>query len=213
MIELRDVTLQAGAFQLSKLNFTVDAGRYAVLMGRSGMGKTTILEAVCGLKRVGGGAILIGGREVHKLTPGERNIGYVPQNLGLFHAMNVRQHLEFALLLRKTSRPEINTRVSELAEILGLGPLLNRGIQHLSGGEAQRVALGRALSFRPQVLLLDEPLSALDEATRHSIQELLLELKRTAGTTTLHVTHNREEANILADLHLALEAGQVHALA
>ena len=209
MIELRGVSIQAGSFSLSDVSFRVERGRYAVLMGRTGRGKTTILESICGLRRITSGEILIDGTDVTGWTPADREIGYVPQDLALFPTLSVQQHLEFALRLRKRPKQEISARTSELADVLGITHLLNRSINGLSGGESQRVALGRALSFHPSVLLLDEPLSALDESTRGEMQTLLRTLKETTGVTTLHVTHSREEADALADQRIQLENGKL----
>lgn len=209
MIELRNVGIRAGEFSLSDVSFRIEPGRYAVLMGRTGRGKTTILEAICGLRNVEAGQILLRERDVTTLPPAEREIGYVPQDLALFPTMTVRQHLEFALKVRKSPQKQIQDRVAEMADLLGISELLHRGIQGLSGGESQRVALGRALSFNPGVLLLDEPLSALDESTRAEMYELLTSIRERTGVTTLHITHSREESRVLADVLLILEDGRV----
>lgn len=209
MIELRDVTIRAGQFSLERVSFRIESGEYAVLMGRTGLGKTTILESICGLRSIASGAILIRETDVSDWSPGDREIGYVPQDLALFPTMTVEQHLAFALRLRKTSEKIIAERVSELADVLGIRPLLKRRIQALSGGERQRVALGRALSFRPSVLVLDEPLSALDEQTRQEIYSLLRRIKETTRVTTLHVTHNLDDADALADRRFVLDQGKV----
>lgn len=204
MIDLQAVSIAAGSFLLSELDLRVERGEYAVLMGPSGQGKTTILEAICGLRRVTAGKILIDGHEVTRWPPADRQIGYVPQDLALFPTMTVRENLEFALRLRSAPRQQIAERTEELAHLLSIPHLLGRGVKHLSGGEAQRVALGRALSFRPAVLLLDEPLSALDEARRHDMQNLLRSVQQNTGVTTLHVTHSADEAEALADRVLTL---------
>lgn len=209
MIELRDVTIRAGQFSLDRVSFRIESGEYAVLMGRTGLGKTTILESICGLRSIASGAILIRETDVSDWSPGDREIGYVPQDLALFPTMTVEQHLAFALRLRKASEKLISERVSELADVLGIRPLLKRRILALSGGERQRVALGRALSFRPSVLVLDEPLSALDEQTRQEIYSLLRRIKETTRVTTLHVTHNLDDADALADRRFVLDQGKV----
>jgi len=204
VIELSNVTLRSGAFVLSRINLVVPRGEYAVLMGTTGRGKTTLLESICGLRRVTEGKVLIHGRDVTDWNPADRQIGYVPQDLALFPTLTVQEHLEFAMRLRKKSSAEIAARTCELAEVLGISHLLNRSIAGLSGGESQRVALGRALSFKPSVLLLDEPLSALDEATRNDMHTLLRRVKETSGVTTLHVTHSQAESESLADRTLVL---------
>ena len=209
MIELRDVTIMAGKFALEHVSFGIASGRYAVLMGRTGQGKTTILEAICGLRSIVSGKILIHDVDVSVWSPGERGIGYVPQDLALFPTMTVQQHLEFALRLRRTAPRLIADRVAELSDVLGISKLLQRRVQGLSGGEAQRVALGRALSFHPSVLLLDEPLSALDETTRLEMHAVLRRVKETTGVTMLHVTHSKADAEALADQRFVLEAGKI----
>lgn len=209
MIEIENVTVRSGAFVLTNIATTIAEGEYVVLMGGTGQGKTTILEAICGLRPVVSGRIRLGGEDVTLWKPADRNIGYVPQDLALFPTMTVRGHLEFALRLRGASRAHMRQRVTELADVLEIGPLLDRRMRGLSGGEAQRVALGRALSFRPRVLLLDEPLNALDEQTRDRLCELLRTIQRCDGLTTLHVTHSRSEARLLADRLLVLVDGRV----
>ncbi|MDG2127636.1 MAG: ATP-binding cassette domain-containing protein [Fuerstiella sp.] len=209
MIELRDVSITAGQFSLQRISFKVNQGDYGVLMGQTGRGKTTILESICGLRNVDWGEILIRDQNVTDWSPGDREIGYVPQDLALFPTMSVQAHLEFALKLRKCGGTDIARRVSEFSEMLGIGHLLKRSISGLSGGERQRVALGRALSFQPSVLLLDEPFSALDESTRTEMHVLLRAVTESTGVTTLHVTHSNEEAEALANRRFILQNGVV----
>lgn len=209
MIALDNVSVGAGAFRLDGVSLSLERGEYAVLMGRTGCGKTSLLEAICGLRNVIAGRILCHGVDVTGWDPADRQIGYVPQDLALFPTLSVREHLEFALRVRRTSAAQRQTRVAELAELLGIAPLLERGVQALSGGEAQRVALGRALAFQPALLLLDEPLSALDEATRGDMYDLLRRLKERTQVTTLHVTHNHDEADALADRLFVLDDGRL----
>lgn len=205
MIELQNVTLRIGSWQIRDLSFQVKGGEYAVLMGRTGIGKTSILESICGLRRVAAGRILIQSVDVTSWSPADRKVGYMPQDLALFPTMTVRQHLEFAPRIRGFAGKTIRERIAQLAERLEISPLLDRGIRGLSGGESQRVALGRALSAEPLVLLLDEPLSALDELTRIAAQKLLKRLNQEMGITVLHITHSREEAAALADTCLELD--------
>lgn len=209
MIELKNISLRAGTFELNQLNMTIPSGSYAVLMGNTGQGKTTILETICGLRRVTSGQVLLAGRDVTAERPANRNVGYVPQDLALFPTLSVREHLEFALRIHRHDSRLIANRVAELAAALEIERLLERPVQGLSGGEAQRVALGRALSFWPQVLLLDEPLNALDEYTHGRLCQLLRKLQRQYSITTLHVTHSRIEAQTLADQLLVLAHGTV----
>lgn len=212
MIEFRSVVIHAGSFRLGPLSFEVAQGAYAVLMGKTGQGKTTILEAVCGLRSVAEGRILIHGEDVTSWRPGDRGIGYVPQDLALFPRMSVRDHLEFSLKLQKRGKSEIEKHVKELSGVLGIEHLLGRSVQKLSGGESQRVALGRAISGSPDVLLLDEPLSALDEETRRDVHELLKRIHSSTQVTTLHITHSEYEAVALATQRLELKDGRLQIL-
>jgi ABC-type sugar transport system ATPase subunit len=209
MIEIDNLSLRAGRFHLEGLSLHVPQGQYAVLMGKTGSGKTTLLEAISGLKPVQGGTIRLLDQDVTRLKPAERGIGYVPQDLALFPTMTVREHLAFALIVRRWEDTRVVKRVAELSELLGLGRLLDRRPAGLSGGESQRVALGRALAYQPRILLLDEPLSALDEETREEMVVLLRSVQRCTGVTTLHVTHSRTEAHKLADRLLILHNGKI----
>lgn len=210
MISVENLSIQVGTFRLQQIGFDVPPGQYAVLMGQTGSGKTTLLEAICGLAPIESGRIRLMGTDVTSRRPAERGIGYVPQDGALFTTMTVREHLAFSLVLRKWSRQDVRRRVDELASLLGIGHLLDRPPRGLSGGERQRVALGRALACMPGILCLDEPLSALDEQTRAGMCDLLKNVQRHTGVTTLHVTHNRDEAELLADRLLILRDGVLH---
>ena len=210
MIAVDHLTARVGGFAIENIGFEVPTGQYAVLMGRTGAGKTTLLEVLCGLKPVVSGTIRLNGRDVTCLKPAERGIGYVPQDRALFQTMTVREHLAFALVLQQAGPQVIQQRVTELSGLLGIEHLLDRRPYGLSGGEAQRVALGRALSARPGILCFDEPLSALDDETRREMYELLGRVKQSTGVTILHVTHNLEEAKQLADRILLFQNGKLH---
>jgi ABC-type sugar transport system ATPase subunit len=209
MIELAGLELRHGSFVLSDLSFSIPSGQYCVLMGRTGSGKTTILEGLCGLIPATRGKIMLCGVDVTGVKPGGRDIGYVPQDGALFSTMTVREHLGFSLTIRKWSKQQTEERVAELAELLGLADLLDRKPYGLSGGEAQRVALGRAIASRPPVLCLDEPLSALDDETREEMYALLKTVQRHASVTILHVTHHLAEADRLGDTILVLHEGKI----
>ena len=209
MISLRHITIQAGSFHLRDLSMEIPTGSHTALMGRTGSGKTTLLEGICGLRSVRSGSIWVGDREVTNLLPGQRGIGLVPQDGALFDHLTVRQHLEFALEVRGWAPERRENRSQELAEWLGLNSLMDRLPAGMSGGERQRVALGRALAFHPPVLCLDEPLSALDDQTRGEIVAVLTEIRNRTGITILHITHNRSEAERLADRILHLRDGRL----
>ena len=194
---------------LDCLSFEVPSAAYAVLMGRTGSGKTTLLEILCGLRSPGSGTVRIDGREVTDLPPGERGIGYVPQDGALFPTLTVREQIAFGLRMRGVAADEIATRVLEAAEGVGVSALLDRLPTGLSGGERQRVALARALVVKPSVLLLDEPLASVDEETQDGLIDLLQRTQREHRITVLHVTHSRREAEGLGELHLRLEGGRV----
>jgi molybdate/tungstate transport system ATP-binding protein len=209
MIALENVTVRAGTFSLCGISLEIPKGQYGVLMGRTACGKTTILETVCGLKPARAGRILLDGRDATRLKAAERGIGYVPQDGALFSTMTVRRHLAFALEIRKASRELMEARVAELARLLGIESILDRKPLGLSGGEQQRVALGRALSAQPKILCLDEPLGCLDEDTHHETCALLKRVCREVAVTTLHVTHSMNEARTLADCLFRIDGGAV----
>lgn len=209
MVAVEDLSIRQGAFALKSVSFAVPAGSYAVLMGRTGSGKTTLLESIAGVRRPSAGKVLLRGRDATHDAPAFRNLGYVPQDAAPFRTMTVRENLGFALAVRKVARAAIDVRVDELSESLGLERILDRRAIGLSGGEAQRVALGRALAFRPDVLLLDEPLNAVDEETRDDLLTVLDMLRRSRTVTVVHVTHTKAEGERLADVLLEFHGGQI----
>jgi molybdate/tungstate transport system ATP-binding protein len=209
MIDVDKLGIRQGAFQLIGVSLSIPRGGYGILMGTTGCGKTTILEAIAGLRPIAAGRILLNGRDVTHATPAERTLGYVPQDGALFTTMTVRDNLAFALTIRNRPMKQVNERVGQLADWLGVTHLLNRRAIGLSGGETQRIALGRALANHPPVLLMDEPLSSLDEETRERMIELLKGLPRRAEVTVLHVTHSRVEAEQLGDFVFRLQDGRI----
>lgn len=209
MLSINKLSIRQGDFRLEDISFYIQKSEYVVLMGKTGCGKTTILEAICGLRTIHSGTILLDGSDISRLKPSERSIGYVPQDGALFSSMDVQSNLSFALRIRKWEKDKIADRVTELAELLGIGHLLNRKITGLSGGERQRIALGRGLAFYPEFLCLDEPLSALDEPTRDDMYMLLQKLKKELSITALHISHSSNDAEILADRILKIENEQI----
>jgi molybdate/tungstate transport system ATP-binding protein len=211
MIDVDNLCMRQGAFQLADVSLHVPRGRYAILMGKTGCGKTTILEAIAGLRPITSGRIVLNDREVTFATPAQRNIGYVPQDGALFGTMSVRDNLAFALSIRNQPAGAVKERVEQLASWLQVAHLLERRAVGLSGGETQRIALGRALANHPPILLMDEPLSSLDEETRDLTIELLKGLPQQENVTVLHVTHSRYEAEQLGNWIFRLQDGRIEA--
>jgi len=209
LIRAAGVSCRVGGFRLKGVDLEVGRGEYFVLLGPPGSGKTVFLECLCGLQRVESGRIEIGGADVTDLEPRRRRIGYVPQDYALFPHRSVAQNIAFGLSAAGLDRPERERRAGEAADRVGIRHLLPRGIRGLSGGEKQRVALARALAVSPEVLLLDEPVSALDETTREAVCLELKRLQRETGTTTVHVCHNFEEARLVADRLGVMREGAV----
>lgn len=207
-LRVQALSVSAGNFSLREVNLEIAAGEYFVLLGPTGAGKTVFLETVAGLRRPGRGRIYLAGRDITDLPPEARRIGFVYQNQALFPHLTVAENIAFGLRLRRLSSTEIAQQVEEIAATLGIRHLLSRSPRTLSGGEAQRVALARALITKPDLLLLDEPLSALDPSTREALQEELRRIHREYGTTTIHVTHNFEEAVSLGDRIAVLYEGE-----
>jgi len=203
MIRTEEITFRVGAFQLHRLSMEIATGEYFIMLGPPGSGKTVFLECICGLKRIESGRIYIDGREVTNLEPRLRGIGYVPQDYALFPHLSVEKNIAFGL--RGLGRAE--QKVTEAADLLGIRQLLSRSIAGLSGGEKQRVALARALVLQPRILLLDEPVCALDEVTRQEVCAQLRSIQRKFNLTTIHVSHNLEEAFSVADRAAILYQG------
>jgi sn-glycerol 3-phosphate transport system ATP-binding protein len=191
------------------VNLSVADGELIVLVGPSGCGKSTLLRMVAGLETVTSGRIEIGGRDVVKAEPAERDIAMVFQNYALYPHMTVRGNLEYGLKNRGTPREEIDRRVKEAADILEIGPMLDRKPRQLSGGQRQRVAMGRAIVREPAAFLFDEPLSNLDAKLRVQMRVEIRKLQRRLKTTSLYVTHDQLEAMTLADRLVVMNAGLV----
>ena len=194
---------------LESLSLTVNRGEFVALLGSSGCGKTTLLRAIAGFITPSAGAIRVGGRDVTRLPPDKRGMALVFQSYALWPHMTVAQNIGYGLKLRGRPRAEIAAQVAEIQNLLGLDGLGSRKPTALSGGQRQRVALGRALAISPDILLLDEPLSNLDARIRLTVRHEITALQRRLGITAIHVTHDREEAMVMADRIVILDAGRI----
>ena len=208
-LQLAQVSMVAGGFRLEEVSCDVPDGAHCVLTGRTGTGKTMLLETICGLRTQTGGTIVARGRDITHEPPGQRGIGYVPQDGAIFRSMRIDRQIGFPLAVQGTPADEIRDRVREVAELVGIGHLLERRPAGLSGGERQRTALARAIAARPKLLLLDEPMSALDDETRHGLIDALRMIRSATGATILHVSHNMHETRALGTSFLRLEDGQL----
>ncbi len=196
MIAVEQLRRGFGAFNL-QADLRVEAAEYMVILGPSGCGKSLLLGTIAGLYAPDAGRVRINDRDVTDLPPERRGVGFVFQKSSLFPHLDVLGNIEFGLTVRGVPRAERRVRADELVQTLGLQGVVERPVPTLSGGEAQKVAIARALAPRPDVLLLDEPLSLVDHNTRLELQEQLRAVHRAAEVTVLHVTHNREEARAL----------------
>jgi ABC-type Fe3+/spermidine/putrescine transport system ATPase subunit len=208
-LELRGVRVAVGAFRLGPISLALACGDYLAIMGPGGCGKTTLLKTIAGILRPAAGEIHIGGRRVDHLPSCRRNVGYVPQHSLLFPHQTVAANVRFGLRYADGSSAQRQARFDRAVELTGVAGLLNRFPATLSGGEARRVALARALAIDPAILLLDEPLSMLDPDARHSLVETLCGIRRETGTVTLHVTHHAEEAQPVASVCATMLAGRI----
>jgi ABC-type Fe3+/spermidine/putrescine transport system ATPase subunit len=209
-LEIAELEVSYGATPvLHKVSLAVAAGEFVALLGPSGCGKTTLLRAVSGFVPVGAGRISVGGRDITHAPPDKRGMAMVFQSYALWPHMTTAQNLGYGLKLRRVAKPEIARRVAEILTMLKLEGFGERNVTQLSGGQRQRVALGRALAISPELLLLDEPLSNLDARIREEVRHEIKALQAKLGITTIHVTHDREEAMVMADRIAILDAGRI----
>jgi molybdopterin-binding protein len=199
MIEVKDLSVDLGEFVLKNVTLAIKEGEYFIILGPTGAGKTVLLESIAGLYPINGGEIWLRGKEVTRVEPEKRKISIVYQDHVLFPHLSVKNNIVFGLKMSKVTAAEQEKRVNWVAELLGISNLLHRRPDTLSGGEKQKVALGRAIATRPELLLVDEPLSALDPETRETVQHELRQLHQALGITILHVTHDFEEAIALGN--------------
>ena len=209
MIEIKDFSVHLGNFSLKDINLTIGDGEYFVILGPTGAGKTVLIECIAGLHHTNSGEIWMDGNNVTGRAPEERKVGYVPQDYVLFPFLDVVGNIAFGLRQSKYSKADIIKKVETLASLMGIPHLLNRDIRALSGGEKQRVALARALAPSPHILLLDEPLGALDLQTSKHLRLELRRIHQELGVTTLHITHNQTEAEEIADRIAIINMGRL----
>ncbi len=209
-VAIRDVRKAFGAIEvIHGVDVSIADGEFVVLVGPSGCGKSTLLRMIAGLENITAGEIRIGERVVNNMPPKERDIAMVFQNYALYPHMTVAANMGFSMRLRGAPKPEIEERVQRAADILGLGPYLDRFPRQLSGGQRQRVAMGRAIVRDPQVFLFDEPLSNLDAKLRVAMRIEIKELHQRLATTTVYVTHDQVEAMTMADRIVVMHDGLV----
>ena len=194
---------------LKGVDLAVGKGEFVALLGSSGCGKTTLLRAIAGFNTLSSGSISVNGQDVTRQPPDKRGMALVFQSYALWPHMTVAQNMGYGLRIRGVTKTEVRQQVEEVAALLGLSALLERKPAALSGGQRQRVALGRALAVQPDILLLDEPLSNLDARIRLSVRHEISVLQRRLGITAVHVTHDREEAMVMADRIVILNNGEI----
>lgn len=209
-VSVQGVSKRFGAVSaLSGISLDVAPGRFVSLLGPSGCGKTTLMRIIAGLDRQSEGRVVIAGHDLSRTPPHRRPVGLIFQRYALFPHMTVAENVGFALSLRRVDRRTANDRVRELLDLVRLGAFGDRSIDQLSGGQAQRVALARALADSPPVLLLDEPMSALDLKLRQAMQLELRQLQRRIGATFLFVTHDQDEAMVMSDEIVLMNNGVI----
>jgi molybdopterin-binding protein len=207
VIAIKNLKVNLGNFLLRNINLDIKPGEYFIVLGPTGAGKTVLLEAIAGLYPILEGEVWITDKEITYLSPEKRGIGIVYQDQALFPHLSVEKNIAFGLKMRRCPKSEAKIKIEAISEVMGISHLLKRNPVTLSGGEKQKVALARALVTEPKVLLLDEPLSALDPETREKMQGELREMHRKVGVTVIHVTHDFEEAIALAHRVAVLNDG------
>ena len=202
-------TFLSGSEAVKNFNLEMEDGEFVVLFGPSGCGKSTLLRLVAGLETISSGELYFGDRLVNDLDPGKRNVAMVFQNYALFPNLSVADNIGFALKIKKEPKAEIRRKVEEIAKTLDITELLDRKAKKLSGGQSQRIAIGRALVSDPDIFLLDEPLSNLDMAMRNELRKEIARLQKELGITTIYVTHDQTEAMTLADRIVVMNEGEI----
>lgn len=209
VLEIKNVTKKFGDFKaVDEVSFNVEDGGFFSILGGSGCGKTTLLRMISGFEDVTEGELLIRGKSMEGIPPEKRPVNIVFQNLALFPMMNVEKNVAFGLQRLKVSKPEINSRVSEMLARVGLTGFEKQKVTELSGGQRQRVAIARSLVLRPSILLLDEPLGALDRKLREHMKMELKILQKEIGTTFIYITHDQSEALVMSDRVAVMNEGR-----
>ncbi len=209
MLEVKDLCVQMGKFFLKNISLEVRDGEYFVLLGPTGSGKSVLLESIAGLTSVTSGEVWINGRNVTDLNLEKRKIGFAFQDYALYRHLSVRDNISFGLMWKNQKQKDIDTAVDKAVELLHLENLLDKRSWTLSGGESQKIALARAISIKPDLLILDEPLSAVDAETKEDYERELRELHDHLELTTIHVTHSFEEAVALGDRIAVIIDGEI----
>ena len=209
MLEVKDLCVQMGKFFLKNVNLEVRDGEYFVLLGPTGSGKSVLLESIAGLTSITSGEVWINGKDVTDLNLEKRKIGFAFQDYALYRHLSVRDNISFGLMWKNQKQKDIDKAVDKAVELLHLENLLDKRSWTLSGGESQKIALARAISVKPDLLILDEPLSAVDAETKEDFERELRELHDHLGLTTIHVTHSFEEAVALGDRIAVIMDGEI----
>jgi len=209
MIEIKNFSYTLDSFHIKDISLSIREGEYFVILGPTGAGKTVLIECIAGLHRGGHGEIWVDGKNMTHLTPEDRAVGYVPQDYVLFPFLNVEGNITFGLRKSGYLRSSAIERLETVSRMLSISHLMDRDVRSLSGGEKQRVALARALAPKPRILLLDEPLSSIDQQTSKHLRLELRRIHREFGVTMLHITHNQAEAEELADRIAVMNMGEL----
>lgn len=214
ILKINDLTKNyENKLALDHVTFSVEAGEFLSILGPSGCGKTTLLRTLIGLLLPDSGEVLLEGRDITRAAPNEREMGIVFQNYALFENMTALRNVSYAMKFRPELKATADERAEELLTLVGLGEHLHKYPAEMSGGQQQRVAIARTLALRPKIILFDEPMSALDVATRLALRVQLKEIQKSFGTTMIYITHDQEEAFALSDRIMVMGEAQIHQLA